>query len=118
MKLSCTRENLRQGLSITSHLTSKNVNLPVLQNVLVKADGGTIRFTTTNLEIAVSCTVRGKVESGGEFTVPSKLFFDYVSLLPNETVTVEGSGDALAVSCGGNKTPMNGIPASHVPHDP
>ncbi|OGL67028.1 DNA polymerase III subunit beta [Candidatus Uhrbacteria bacterium RIFCSPHIGHO2_01_FULL_63_20] len=115
MKLSCTRENLRQGLSITSHLTSKNVNLPVLQNVLVKADGGTIRFTTTNLEIAVSCTVRGKVESGGEFTVPSKLFFDYVSLLPNETVTVEGSGAALAVSCGGNKTRMNGLPASEFP---
>lgn len=115
MKLSCTRENLHQGLSITSHLTSKNINLPVLQNVLVKADGGSIRFTATNLEIAVSCTVRGKVDAGGEFTVPSKLFFDYVSLLPNETVTVEGSGTSLSVSCAGNKTRMNGLPASEFP---
>lgn len=115
MKLSCTRENLHQGLSITSHLTTKNVNLPVLQNVLVKAEGGSIRFTSTNLEIAVSCTVRGKVEVGGEFTVPSKLFFDYVSLLPNETVTVEGSGNSLSVSCASNKTRMNGLPATEFP---
>lgn len=115
MKLSCTKENLRQGLSITSHLTTKNVNLPVLQNVLVKAEGGTIRFTSTNLEIAVSCTVRGKVDVGGECTVPSKLFFDYVSLLPNETVTIEGSGTSLSVSCAGNKTRMNGLPATEFP---
>ena len=76
MKLSCTRDNLHQGLSITSHLMTKNVNLPILQNVLVKAEGGTIRFTSTNLEMAVNCTVRGKVEEPGEYTIPSKLFFD------------------------------------------
>jgi DNA polymerase-3 subunit beta len=115
MKLSCTRENLYQGLSITSHLTSKNVNLPVLQNVLIKAEGGTIRFTTTNLEIAVSCILRGKVDVSGEFTVPSKLFYDYVSLLPDETVTVETNGNALSVSCGSYRTKMNGLPASEFP---
>ena len=100
MKLSCTRDNLHQGLSITSHLTTKNVNLPILQNVLVKAEGGVIRFTTTNLEIAISCSVRGKVEEAGEYTIPSKLFFDYVSLLPNETVTLEKDGEAVHIKSG------------------
>jgi DNA polymerase-3 subunit beta len=106
---------LYQGLSITSHLSNKNVNLPVLQNVLIKAEGGTIRFLSTNLEIAVGCTVRGKVDEPGEYTVPSKLFFDYVSLLPEETVEIESSASGLAVRCGNHKTRINGLPASEFP---
>lgn len=115
MKLSCTRENLHQGLSITSHLMTKNVNLPILQNVLVKAEGGTIKFTATNLEIAVNCQVRGKVDEPGEYTIPSKLFFDYVSLLPNETVLLEVIDDDVDIACGAYKTKIKGLPSSEFP---
>jgi DNA polymerase III subunit beta len=115
MKLSCTRDNLHQGLSITSHLMTKNVNLPILQNVLVKAEGGTIRFTSTNLEMAVNCTVRGKVDEPGEYTIPSKLFFDYVSLLPNETIQIESNDQDARVQCGTYKTKINGLGASEFP---
>lgn len=115
MKLSCTRENLHQALAITSHLTTKNVNLPILQNVHIKAEGGTIHFTSTNLEMAIHCTIRGKVEQDGEATVPSKLFYDYVNLLPNETVSVSGTGDHLSIECGSYKTKIHGLPASEFP---
>ncbi len=115
MKLSCTRDNLHQGLSITSHLMTKNVNLPILQNVLVKAEGGTIRFTATNLEMAVNCSVRGKVDEPGEYTIPSKLFFDYVSLLPNETIRIEVDDLAAQVECGTYKTRINGLASSEFP---
>lgn len=115
MKLTCTRDNLHQGLSIVSHLTGKNVNLPILQNVLVKAEGGTIRFTTTNLEMAISCLIRGKVEETGETTIPSKLFFDYVSLLPNDAVAVDGNMESVRVVCGNHKTKMNALSAAEFP---
>src|SRR3989339_112350 len=115
MKLSCTRENLHQGLSITSHLTTKNTNLPILQNVLVKTEGGTIRFTTTNLEIAIHCTIRGKIEEPGEYTIPSKLFFDYISLLPNETVTLSTEEEGIDISCESYQTNIHGLPSSEFP---
>lgn len=115
MKLSCTRENLHQGLSITSHLMTKNVNLPILQNVLMKAEGGAIRFTSTNLEIAVNCLVRGKIEEVGEYTIPSKLFFDYVSLLPNEIIHIETEDELMKIECGNYKTKINGLTASEFP---
>lgn len=115
MKFSCTQENLNQGLSIVSHIAGKNVNLPILGNVLIKADDKVLRFMATNLEIAVKCTVRGKIEEGGEFTVPSKLFSDYVSLLPKDRVDVEMSGNALTVACGTYQTRLNGIQASEFP---
>lgn len=115
MKLSCTRDNLHQGLSTTSHLINKKVDLPILQNVLVKAEGGKIRFTSTNLEVAVNCTVRGKVDESGEHTIPSKLFFDYVSLLPNETIHLETEKDNININCGSYKTKINGLSASEFP---
>lgn len=115
MKISVTRDNLHQGLSITSHLMTKNVNLPILQNVLVKAEGGTIRFTATNLEMAVNCTVRGKVDEPGEYTIPSKLFFDYVSLLPNEIIHLNTGDQAMNVECGTYKTKINGLTSSEFP---
>lgn len=115
MKLSVTRDNLHQGLSITSHLMTKNVNLPILQNVLVKAEGGTIRFTATNLEMAINCSVRGKVDEPGEYTIPSKLFFDYVSLLPNETIHLNANEQSVNVECGTYKTKINGLTSSEFP---
>lgn len=115
MKISCTRENLFQGLSVTGHLMNKGVNLPVLQNVLIKAEGGNIRFTTTNLETAISCSVRGKVETPGEYTTPAKLFLDFVSLLPNETVEMEIKDEGMKVACGNHKTRINGVSASEFP---
>lgn len=115
MKLSCTRDNLYRGLSVVGHSGGKNVDLPILGNVLLKAGGGSLKLTATNLEIASSCSVRGKIEIEGEFTVPAKLLFDYVSLLPSEQVDLCVTGQILEIHCGNHTTKMNGLPASEFP---
>lgn len=115
MKFSCTQENLHQGLSVVSHISGKNINLPILGNVLLKGDDSGLHLISTNLEIAVQCLVRGKMESQGEFTVPSKLFSEYIALLPKERVDVEIVGTTMVVGCGSFQTKMNGIPASEFP---
>jgi len=115
MKFSCTQENLNQGLAIVSHIANKNINLPILGNVLIKSEDKVLRFMATNLEIAVNCAVRGKVEEAGEFTVPSRLFSDYVSLLPKDRVDVTQDDNSVVVSCGSYQTKLNSIPASEFP---
>lgn len=115
MKFSCTQENLNQGLAVVSHIAHKNINLPILGNVLVKCDNKVLRFTTTNLEIAINCIVRGKVEDIGEFTLPSKLFADYINLLPNERVDLSLEGDSVSIGCGTYQTKLKGISASEFP---
>lgn len=115
MKLSCTRENLYQGLAITSHISGKNANLPILNNVLLRADVGGLKLTATNLELTITCTIRGKIDQPGEYTLPSKLFADYVSLLPNERVDLDLLDHALSVVCEKTKTKINGIPANEFP---
>ncbi len=115
MKFTCTQENLNQGLSIVSHIANKNINLPILGNVLIKSDDKMLRLMTTNLEIAIRCAVRGKIDESGEFTIPSKLFADYVSLLPKEKVDILQDGNTLGISCGSYQTKLHGVHASEFP---
>lgn len=115
MIFSCTKDNLQKGLSVVSHISNKQVNLPVLQNVHIKAEGGGIVLSSTNLEIATRTHIRGKVDKPGEFTVPAKLFADFVNLLPEDRVDVEQVDQVLEVRCGGTSTKMNGIDAAEFP---
>jgi DNA polymerase-3 subunit beta len=115
MKFSCKQENLKKGLMTVGMVAGKNVNLPILSNVLIKIEGNSIQFVSTNLEVAVSSSIRGKVDEAGEFTLPSKLLNDYVSLLPDERVDFEQEGSIFTVSCGKNTTKIKGIAASEFP---
>lgn len=115
MEFSCTQENLNVGLSVVSHIANRSVNLPILGNVLIKAEENVLRLMSTNLEVAISCAVRGKIEKTGEFTVPSRLFSDYVNLLPKERVDVSLEGNALVVKCGQYRTKLAGLPSSEFP---
>jgi len=66
MKFSCLQNNLQYALTCTTHLANKNLNLPILNNILLQAEETSIRLTTTNLEMAIGCTFRGKIEEKGE----------------------------------------------------
>lgn len=115
MTFACTQENLLQGLSLVSHIAGKNVNLPILGNVLLKTENGNLKLSTTNLEMAVSALVRGRVEGEGEFTVPAKLLQDYVSLLPDGKVELVMKDDTLEVRADGKVTSIKGMAASEFP---
>ena len=116
MKLTCTQENLNKGLFIVGHLANKNINLPILNNVLLKAENSILKLATTNLEIGISCIVRGKIEKEGDFTIDSKLFSDYVNLLPKGNIDINlDENDYLKVSCENYKTKIKGMPASDFP---
>ena len=78
MKFISLKENLKQALSIVAHLTTKNINLPILNNILIKVKKEGIELISTNLEISISHFLRGKIEKDGEFIVDSKIINDYI----------------------------------------
>lgn len=115
MKFSSLQENLKQGLYIVGHLTSKGQNLPILNNVLIEVSQGNIRLTSTNLEIGINCLIRGKVEQEGSFTVDAKIISDYINLLPNQKVDIELVNNSLVVSCDSYNTKIKGQSAEEYP---
>lgn len=115
MKLSCTQENLNKGLGIVSHIANKNSNLPILNNVLLKANKNGLVLITTDLEIGIKAFVRGKVDEEGEFTVAAKLLNDFVALLPRENINLELEDNALFIKSQNQKTNIKGTEAEDFP---
>lgn len=121
MKILCTQENLSSGLFVTSHISFKSLNLPILNNILIQVEKNTIKFLATNLEIGVSCSIRGKIEKEGSYTVQGKLLSDYINLLPKEKIELElmeeknNSTSYLNIHCNNYLTKIKGISASEFP---
>lgn len=115
MIFACTQENLLQGLSLVSHIAGKSPNLPILGNVLMRVQDGTLILSTTNLEMAVSAIVRGRVDTPGEYTIPAKLFQDYVSLLSSGKVEMSLTEEGLRIQADDKTTVIKGMPASEFP---
>ena len=107
MKIICLQENLIKGLQVVSHLAGKNSNLPIFNNILITADDGIITLTTTNLEIGISCKIRGKVEKKGQCTVQARLITDFISLLPKDNIVLEYGDNKLKVNCDNNTSFIN-----------
>ncbi|MEA2088676.1 MAG: DNA polymerase III subunit beta [Patescibacteria group bacterium] len=118
MKIICTQENLNKGLSIISNITGKNPNLPILNNILIKAKDNTITLSATNLEIGINCVIRGKIEKDGRFTIPARAFSDYVNLMGKEQITLELKDNKLKISNINCKSKFKGDIADDFPAIP
>lgn len=115
MKIICTQENLHYGLSMVGNIINNNPNLPILSNILIKTENRIIILSATNLEIAVNCIIRGKVEKEGNFTVPVRIFLDYVNLLNKGQINLELDQNNLKITSSNNKTKIKGESAEDFP---
>ncbi|OIO08249.1 DNA polymerase III subunit beta [Candidatus Falkowbacteria bacterium CG1_02_41_21] len=109
------QENLKQGLAIVSRVVSKNINLPILNNILFKVNKSNIELVATNLEMGITHQVRGKIDSEGEFTVDSKVITDYINLLPGDKVECEQDRMEIKIKCQNYKTKIHVQEASDFP---
>lgn len=115
MKISGLQENLKQGLFMVNHVANKNINLPILNNILLEARDGKIKLISTNLEVGVTSVVRGKIDKEGAFTVDAKIISDYIALLPNKKIDIELKEGVLLVGCENYKTKIRGMAAEEYP---
>ncbi len=116
MKLFCAQKDLDYALNIVNKAIGLNNTLPVLNNILLKAEGKKLFFSSTNLEIAISCSISADVRSEGAITVPAKLITNYISLLTDEKVEVSVvEGVSLAVNSSSSHTKIKCISADEFP---
>ncbi|MBU1202607.1 DNA polymerase III subunit beta [Patescibacteria group bacterium] len=115
MKIVCTQENLNKGLSLVSNIANKSSNLPILNNVLLKAEKNDLTLITTDLEIGIKASIRGKIEKSGEFTVDAKLIHNFVSFLPRENIEINLDGDNLEIKSANQETSIKGMLAEDFP---
>ncbi len=115
MNLIVIRGNLKDGLGIVERMSGDSTNLPILKNVLIQTEDGKIKFTATNLEVAVSAFVPGKVVDKGRITVPVSVLRELVANLQGERVALESRKTGLAVKTDNYSATIQGLPSEDFP---
>ena len=72
MRFTIAREKLQEALTSVAPAVPAKTTLPVLANILVEASERGVRFSGTDLDVAVSVEVPADVEMPGALTLPAK----------------------------------------------
>jgi len=116
MKGSFLQKNLLEGINKVIHLAgSEKSSLPILGNILLRAEKGSLFLTSTNLEVAIETFIRGKIEESGSFTVPASLLGAHLNFLTSETISLEVKGGELLVEHKNGQTKIKGLSAEDFP---
>ncbi|EKD84575.1 MAG: hypothetical protein ACD_38C00193G0004 [uncultured bacterium] len=118
MKFSILQQDLLPSLQAVSRSVGIRSTLPVLDNVLLSAEGDKLKIAATNLEIGVIKEISVEVEMPGEITVPAKTLVELVSGLGQHKVDLSAEGEVLTIASGKFKATVNGISASEFPAIP
>jgi len=89
MKLKIKRNALLDGLQMGYGIISPRSTIPILSNVLLKADKTKLWLTTTDLEVSVKCGVEAEVTKIGASTLPARRIVSIIKELTSEDVEIE-----------------------------
>ena len=118
MKVTVERASLLKSLGHVHRVVERRNTIPILANVLVRADGSKLSFKATDLDLEITETIAAEVSPGGSTTVPAHMFYEIVRKLPEGTqVVLEGSGDraVLALKAGRSRFTLQTLPENDFP---
>src|SRR3989344_3230937 len=115
MKIEVLKENLKNGLGVVEKIVGKNLSLPILDNVLISTEDNLLSLSSTDLETAIKIWILTKIVKRGKAVIPAKLFSNFVSLLPNEKITLEEKNQGLYIECKSFKNQVQGFNPEEFP---
>jgi len=82
MKLEFKKDQLLEPLLKVTSVVERRQTLPILSNVLLVLNQGSITFTATDLEVEVSTTVELDSAASGSITLPARKLLEICRALP------------------------------------
>ena len=111
MKLIIEKSVLLEALQNVQSIVGQRSTLPILSNVLLKADGETISLTTTDMEVCVKTSAPADIAAAGGTTLPARRFFSICRELPDGQVEIEvDAKDVATIRCGPSFFKLVGLP--------
>ncbi|MXQ08197.1 DNA polymerase III subunit beta [Alphaproteobacteria bacterium GH1-50] len=118
MKLSIERGALLKAVGQAQSVVERRNTIPILANVLIEAEGDTVRFRATDLDIEVVDDAPAKVERAGATTVSAVTLHEIVRKLPDGalvTLTDDGASGRMMVDAGRSNFSLATLPREDFP---
>lgn len=115
MKVTLITKDFSKVLSVSSRFVANRANLPILGNIILKAEKTKLQIKATDLEVSLCATLGAKVEEDGEIALPSKTFTEIISNLGSENVLLDSNQEIVTVSGEGFTSKVNALNTSDYP---
>ena len=103
MKLSIERATLLKALAQAQSVVERRNTIPILANVLIEAEGATVTFRATDLDIEVLDRAPAMVERAGATTVSAVMLHEIIRKLPDGALvalTEDAASGRLTIAAG------------------
>jgi DNA polymerase-3 subunit beta len=119
MNLTISKEQIINGLQAVQNVVSTRTTLPILSNVLLRAEGSRLEFTATDLDVTIASSVEAKISKPGASTVPVKKLFGIVRELSNSEIDMEvDDKNVCTIRSGPSFYKIHGLSADEFPPRP
>jgi DNA polymerase-3 subunit beta len=117
MRVTVERSHLLKSLGHVHRVVERRNTIPILSNVLLRAEGGRLLLKATDLDLEITETLPADVAQAGATTVPAQILFDIVRKLPDgaEVSLDTGDGAQLTLRSGRSKFTLQVLPESDFP---
>jgi len=101
MKLKIKKEAIIEGLQKVQSVVNPRTTLPILSNVLLRAEKDRLWLSVTDLEVSVRASVEAEIEKEGGTTIPARRAFSVFKELPGPEIAIETDDhDVATISSG------------------
>jgi len=101
MHVSLSRQDILQAVQRCQNIVERRHTIPILSNILLKADDGTLHFSATDLEVGIQTRCSATVKKTGSLTVSARKLFDVIKELNIDAdVELEVTDGFLALKSG------------------
>ena len=118
MRVTLERSDLLKSLNHVHRVVERRNTIPILSNVLLRADGTSLQMKATDLDLEITETTAAQVDQAGATTVPAHLLYDIVRKLPEGAevqLSTNGENTAMAVISGRSKFSLQCLPEADFP---
>ncbi len=110
MKIIILKDHLKSGLDVVGKIgsDSSSTTLPILKNCLIETVDNKLKLSMTNLELATTSFIPGKVIEGGSLAVPFSIFNSIINNLQTERINLEDKDDYLIIKTDNYQAKIHG----------
>ena len=117
MIISIQREKLIDPLKQMVGVSEKKQTMPILGNVLLRGEKGSLLMVASDLEVEVSTVVHHEIDESFNTTLPARKFLDILKSLPGSDLVEIDVGETKAtIKSGKSKFTLATIPGSEFPY--
>ncbi len=111
------RDALAPALDAVSKVAGKANVIPILANVLLQAEAGTLRISASNLDVWMTLSILAEVKKRAAITVPADALRTIVrGVSAGAQISLALKGDRLEMKAGRSTYRLGTLPAADFPH--